>query len=87
MPRRCDKPVKLAVTITIRNGIAEFDFSNSDPQAKGPINLRPSMVEACVFYSLIGSLGPKLHFNDGMRDCVKIIVAPRPCACAGRRAR
>ena len=72
-----NKPVKLAVTITIKGGLATFDFSKSDPQARGPINLRPSMVEACVFYSLIGSLGPKLHFNDGMRDCIKLVLAPR----------
>src|SRR5262245_19263885 len=26
-----DKPVKLAVTVTINDGIAHFDFSNSDP--------------------------------------------------------
>ena len=72
-----DKPIKLAVTITIKDGIASFDFSDSDPQAKGPVNLRPSMVEACVFYSLIGSLGPNLHFNDGMRDVVRLKFAPR----------
>jgi N-methylhydantoinase B len=71
-----DRPVKLAVTITIGGGLASFDFSRSDPQAKGPINLRPSMVEACVFYSLIGSLGPNLHFNDGMRDVVRFVYAP-----------
>lgn len=71
-----DRPVKLAVTITISGGVASFDFSQSDPQAKGPINLRPSMVEACVFYSLIGSLGPNLHFNDGMRDVVRFVFAP-----------
>ena len=35
------------------------------------------MVEACVFYSLIGSLGPNLHFNDGMRDVVQLTFAPR----------
>jgi N-methylhydantoinase B len=35
------------------------------------------MVEACVFYSLIGSLGPNLHFNDGMRDVVRLTFAPR----------
>ena len=68
-----NKPVKLAVTITIKGGLATFDFSDSDPQARGPINLRPSMVEACVFYSLIGSLGPNFQFNDGMRDCIKLI--------------
>jgi N-methylhydantoinase B len=72
-----DKPIKLAVTVTIEGGIASFDFSGSDPQAKGPVNLRPSMVEACVFYSLIGSLGPDLHFNDGMRDVVRLKFAPR----------
>src|SRR5712672_2929825 len=72
-----DKPVKLAVTVAIKGGFASFDFSNSDPQARGPVNLRPSMVEACVFYSLIGCLGPNLHFNDGMRDVVRLIYAPR----------
>ncbi len=71
------KPVKLAVRVEVRNGRATFDFSASDPQAKGPVNLRPSMIEACVFYCLIGSLGPDLAFNDGMRDCVDIVLAPR----------
>jgi N-methylhydantoinase B len=72
-----DKPIKLAVTVAVKDGLAHFDFSNSDPQAKGPVNLRPSMVEACVFYALIGSLGPDLHFNDGMRDVVRLGFAPR----------
>jgi N-methylhydantoinase B len=72
-----DKPLKLAVRIAIRDGLAKFDFTGSDPQARGPVNLRPSMVEACVFYCLIGSLGPHLHFNDGMRDVVRLIFAPR----------
>src|SRR5262249_18834099 len=60
-----------------RDGVARFDFSDSAPQARGPVNLRPSMVEACVFYSLIGCLGPDLHFNDGMRDVVELKFAPR----------
>jgi N-methylhydantoinase B len=72
-----DKPVKLAVTVAIKQGTASFDFSASDPQARGPVNLRPSMVEACVFYSLIGCLGPNLHFNDGMREVVRLTFAPR----------
>ena len=72
-----DRPIRLAVTVAISGGVASFDFSNSDPQARGPVNLRPSMVEACVFYSLIGCLGPNLHFNDGMRDVVQFSYAPR----------
>jgi len=72
-----DQPIKLAVKITIRDSMATFDFSGSDPQARGPVNLRPSMVEACVFYALIGCLGPRLAFNDGMRDVVRLLFAPR----------
>ena len=72
-----DKPIRLAVTVTVADGGATFDFSKSDPQARGPVNLRPSMVEACVFYSLIGCLGPRLAFNDGMRDAVRLVFAPR----------
>ncbi len=69
-----DKPVKFAVTITVSRGRIAFDFSASGPQAKGPVNLRPSMVEACVFYSLIGALDPELKFNDGMRDVVTLAL-------------
>src|ERR1700719_287129 len=83
-----DRPIRLAVTITVGDGSVAFDFSASDPQARGPVNLRPSMVEACVFYCLIGCLGPRLAFNDGMRDVVRLVFAPRtvvnaepPAAC------
>lgn len=72
-----DKGVYFAVTITKRGKDITFDFSNSQAQAKGPVNLRPSMVEACVFYSLIGCLGPTMQFNDGMRDVVNFVYAPR----------
>ena len=72
-----DKPVRLHCKIDIKDGTVTFDFSKSDPQARGPINLRPSMCEACGFYALIGALGPDLHFNDGMRDVARFVYAPR----------
>jgi N-methylhydantoinase B len=71
-----DRPVRFAVTVRVKDGDIEFDFSGSDRQARGPVNLRPSMVEACVFYGLIGALDPKLNFNDGMRDVVRFTYAP-----------
>ena len=71
-----DRPVKFAVSITVEGAVATFDYSASDRQAKGPVNLRPSMVEACSFYSLIGFLGPDLAFNDGMREAVRFKYAP-----------
>ena len=72
-----DTPVKFAVTITIKGDKAVFDYSDSGPQARGPVNLRPAMVEACTFYCLVGALGPyDLHYNGGMGDVVEIRYAP-----------
>ena len=71
-----DRPIRLAVEVNFRDGVASFDFSGSDAQAKGPVNLRPSMVEACVFYAILGVLGPDIRFNDGMRDAVRIVTRP-----------
>ena len=36
-----DRPVRFAVTVRVKNGEIEFDFTKSDRQAKGPVNLRP----------------------------------------------
>jgi N-methylhydantoinase B len=71
-----DRPVRFACTVRVRSGVITFDFTNSDRQARGPVNLRPSMVEACVFYCLIGALDPRLHYNDGMREVVRFQFAP-----------
>ena len=71
-----DRPIRFAVSVTVAGDVVTFDFSESGRQAKGPVNLRPSMVEACCFYALIGCLGPDLQFNDGMREAARFVYAP-----------
>jgi len=84
-----DRPVKLHVRITVRDGDVHFDFSASDPQTRGPANLRLAMVEACVFYCLIGFLDANLPYSDAARDLVRFTFgersvlnpeAPAPCS-------
>ena len=81
--------VKLNVKISIRSGKLHFDFTGCDPQTQGPVNLRIAMVEACVFYCLIGLIDPNLRYSDGVRDLVTFKFAdrsvvsaesPRPCS-------
>ena len=81
--------VKLHVKISITDGSIDFDFTECDPQTEGPVNLRIAMVEACVFYCLIGLIDPELRYSDGIRDFVtlkfkeKSVVSaepPRPCS-------
>ena len=71
-----DRPVRFACRVRVAGEEIAFDFTHSDRQARGPINLRPAMVEACVFYCLIGGLDPKLQYNDGMREVVRFHYAP-----------
>ena len=84
-----NKQVKLHVKITATNGRLHFDFSGCDDQTKGPVNLRIGMVEAAVYYSLIGLLDPDLRYSDGIRDLISFTFRknsvvnadpPRPCS-------
>ena len=69
--------VRLHVKVTSRNDELTFDFSGADPQTRGPTNLRIAMVEACVFYSLIGMLDPELRYSDAARAHVHFAFAER----------
>ena len=81
--------VRLHVRIEIENGGVHLDFSASDPQTQGPVNLRLATVESCVFFCLLGMIDPNLRYSDGMRDLVTFTFAeksvlsaeaPRPCS-------
>jgi len=41
-----NKPVRMHVRMTVENGQVEFDFTESDPQARGPIKIRRALVDA-----------------------------------------
>ena len=65
-----DTPVRLAVRVTVKDGRPSFDFTGSSPRTRGPTNLRIGLVEACVYYVLIGMLDPELRYSDAIRDLV-----------------
>ncbi len=82
-----DQPIKLAVTITIRRRHRRASISpTAIRRPSGPINLRPSMVEACVFYCLLGSLDPEPAFQrrHARRGAVRLCAPHRhQCGAAG----
>jgi len=82
-------PVRLHVRVRVRQGRVTFDFSETSPQTRAPINLRPALVEACCFHALIGLIDPALRYSDSARALVEIIApagsavnaqAPAPCS-------
>ena len=80
------KPIRMHVRITVKKGEVEFDFSQSDLQGKGPVNIRRALVEACCYQVLIGMVNPNLIYSDAVRDAVSIklkrgtVVSPIPPA-------
>lgn len=80
--RRChaveylDNGSPLAVTIEIRAGTANIDFSGSAPQHPGNLNATPAVVHSAVIYVLRLLIGEALPLNEGILDCVRIHIPP-----------
>jgi N-methylhydantoinase B len=68
-----DKPVRFAATVTVESGSITFDYTASDDQTRGPVNIRPSQGEGAAFYAVLCVADPELEFNDGIRDVVKFV--------------
>ncbi|HTE87031.1 MAG TPA: hydantoinase B/oxoprolinase family protein, partial [Dehalococcoidia bacterium] len=66
-----DKPVRLRVTVEVKGDSIAFDFSASDDQTRGPVNIRPPHSEGAAYYALLCVADPDLEFNDGVREVVK----------------
>ena len=72
-----DRPVRLHVRVTVKDGAIAFDFTGSADQCRGPVNLRPSLIEGCCFHTLIDMLDPAMRYSDAVREEVKITTRPR----------
>ncbi len=70
-------PVRLALELTIDGDQICFDFSGSDPQTRGPVNIRPPLVRACCYYGLVAYVDPDLPNNAGLHRLVETRFAPR----------
>ena len=47
-----DKPVRIEVAVTVRDGTIEFDLAGTDPQLKGPLNCVPSGSQAAAYFAV-----------------------------------
>ncbi len=73
---RAEAPVKLHVTVRVKDGRVTFDFSQSDDQRRSPVNLRPPQVEGTCFHALIAMINPQLRYSDSARQYVDLILRP-----------
>ncbi len=72
-----DRPVRLHVRVAKNKDRISFDFSESDGQTRGPVNIRPPLVRACCFYGLIAMIDPTIPSNHGLSRVVETIFRER----------
>ena len=68
--------IEIALTITKRGERIVFDFTGSDPQVPGNINLVFNAVLSAVCYSLKALLDPDMPNNEGVLQSFEVIAPP-----------
>jgi N-methylhydantoinase B/oxoprolinase/acetone carboxylase alpha subunit len=85
-----DRPIKIAVRVTIRGDRAVVDFTSSSPQTEGGVNANFAITSSAVLYVFRSLVEEDIPFNTGLMRPLEI-VAPKgsivnaefPAACAG----
>jgi N-methylhydantoinase B len=63
---RLDVPIRYHLRVEKHGAQIHFDFSQTDDQAAGPVNITPPLARACVSYALIAMVDPLLPNNGGV---------------------
>ena len=70
-----DEPVRIFVTVTLKDGSAVVDFTGTDRQLKGPFNCSHSSVYSAVYAGIRYMTNPIIRQNEG---CFRPIEIVRP---------
>ena len=81
-----DRPRRIHVAVEKKGRAILFDFSGSDDQARGPVNVTSALIKNTCYFGLMAMTDASLPFNHGFVDVVTTkfkegtIVCPRPGA-------
>ncbi len=67
-------PVRIAVSLTIRDGGAAVDFTGSAPQARGPVNANRAIAVSATAYVFRCLLAGDVPFNAGLLRPLQIVA-------------
>lgn len=60
-----DKPIRIEVAVTVKDGDIDFDFEGTSPQVKGPLNCVPSGSLAAACFAVRALTDPTIPTNGG----------------------
>ena len=71
-----DRRLRYHVRIEKRGARILFDFTQSDDQALGPVNIRPPLARGCCAYALIAVIDPELPNDAGVARVLETVFRP-----------
>jgi len=69
-----DKPLAIRVDVEKKGANVTFDFSDTDHQGVGPINIRPHLLNAACAYVMVAITDPSLPINQGVLDSFQTVT-------------
>src|SRR6185312_15960789 len=69
-----DKPVRYALDVDKSGDSITFDFTGSDDQTVGPVNMQQTYMEQVLFEAVLAMTDPGATYNDGLRRAVRVLV-------------
>lgn len=69
-----DQRIRIAVTVTIKDGTISCDFTGSSPQVRGPFNCVPSGTHAAACFAVRAITDPEIPTNGGCFRPIKLIL-------------
>ena len=68
------RPIKIKVRVEVRGDEATFDFTGTDPQARGPVNTTYAVACSAVYYAMKALVAPDVPANDGCYRPLHVVV-------------
>ena len=71
-----DQPIRVHVSVEIRDDQVIVDLSQSDPQAQGNTNSTMANTHAAIYYVMIAVVDPQTPPNSGCYRPIKVVTKP-----------
>ena len=71
-----DRPVKIAVAVTVEGSSMTFDFTGTSPQVRGPFNSVPASTLSAIYYAVRAISDPAIPNNGGCFRALRAVLPP-----------
>ena len=72
-----DKKYKIKCTVIVRDDDIIFDYTGSDPQARGPLNCTYGVTASATFNAMLNLTDQTIPRNSGCYRPIQLIIPPR----------